>query len=442
MRWHFILKNLDKTNFGNEQWLDYDSQHIWHPYSRINRPEKNYPVVSANRCSIKLADGRVLVDGMSSWWAVIHGYNHPHIVTAIQDQATKLCHIMFGGFTHQPAIELGKKLIEITPENLQQVFFSDSGSVSIEVALKMAIQYQKSIGENNKNKFLTIRGGYHGDTFGAMSVCDPVTGMHALFSNTIPQQIFSSKPKISYNSKWNQLSFELFEKEFKEHKDELAGIVLEPVVQGAGGMWFYHPEFLNQVERLLENESTLLIVDEIATGFGRTGKMFAIDHTNITPDIMCLGKALTGGHLSLAATLTSKKVSQAISQKGIKTFMHGPTFMANPIACAAALASLELLGQSNWQKNVGRIEKQLTTELSDATHLKPVKDVRVLGAIGVVELEKDVDLDKAIKFFVSRGVWIRPFKNLLYLMPPYIIDENQLSCLSTALIDAVKQNEI
>ncbi len=436
------MKSLNRTNFGSEQWLDYDNQHIWHPYSRIDRLDKNYPVVSARHCSIKLADGRVLVDGMSSWWAVIHGYNHPHIVSAIQEQATKLCHVMFGGFTHQPAIELGKKLIDITPKNLQQVFFSDSGSVSIEVALKMAIQYQKCIGENKKNKFLTIRGGYHGDTFGAMSVCDPVTGMHTLFSNTIQEQIFSDKPKISYNSKWDQISFKLFEKEFNEHKGELAGIVLEPIVQGAGGMWFYHPEFLREVNRLLKNESTLLIIDEIATGFGRTGKMFGVDHSDITPDIMCLGKALTGGHLSLAATLTSNEVSQTISQKGIKTFMHGPTFMANPLACAAALASLNLLDELNWEANVARIEKQLNNELADASNLKPVKDVRVLGAIGVVEVNKDVDLGKAIKFFVNKNVWIRPFKNLIYLMPPYIIGENQLSRLSSALIEAIKNNEI
>lgn len=435
------MKNLNKSNFGNEQWLDYDSKHIWHPYSRIDRPEKNYPVASANQCSIELADGRVLVDGMSSWWAVIHGYNHPHIVSAIQDQADKLCHVMFGGFTHQPAIELGKKLIDMTPKNLRQVFFSDSGSVSIEVALKMAIQYQKSIGEIKKNKFLTIRGGYHGDTFGAMSVCDPVTGMHTLFSNTIPQQIFSNKPKISYSSKWDQSSFKLFQEEFNKHKGELAGIILEPIVQGAGGMWFYHPEFLNQIKLLLKNESTLLIIDEIATGFGRTGKMFGVDHTNITPDIMCLGKALTGGHLSLAATLTSDEVSQTISQNGIKTFMHGPTFMANPIACAAATASLDLLDKLNWRQNVFRIEKQLNTELAEANSLRPVKDVRVLGAIGVVEVNRDVNLDKAIKFFVDKRVWIRPFKNLIYLMPPYIISNNQLSRLSSALIDAIKKNE-
>ncbi len=436
------MKNLNEINFGNEQWLDYDSQHIWHPYSGINRPDKNYPVVSASQCSIKLADDRVLIDGMSSWWAVIHGYNHPHIVQAIKDQAAKLCHVMFGGFTHQPAIELGKKLIDITPQNLQQIFFSDSGSVSIEVALKMAIQYQKSIGENKKNKFLTIRGGYHGDTFGAMSVCDPVTGMHTLFSNTITQQIFSKKPKISFSSNWEQLSFKSFETEFNKHKNELAGIVLEPIVQGAGGMWFYHPEFLNQINHLVKNESTLLIIDEIATGFGRTGKMFGVSHTEIAPDIMCLGKALTGGHLSLAATLTSNEVSQAISQKGIKTFMHGPTFMANPIACAAGIASLELLDKLNWQENVARIEMQLKTELSGANNLKSVKEVRVLGAIGVVEVNKDVNLEKAIKFFVNKNVWIRPFKNLIYLMPPYIIDENQLSQLSSALVEAIEKNEI
>lgn len=437
-----MLKHLDMNNYGNIDWLEYDKNHIWHPYSRINRLENNYPVVSASECLITLSDGRVLIDGMSSWWAVIHGYNHPRIVAAIKTQASRLCHVMFGGLTHQPAIELGKKLIDMTPKNLQQVFFSDSGSVSIEIAMKMAIQFQHCLGNTQRRKFLTIKGGYHGDTFGAMSVCDPLTGMHTLFSDTITKQIFSEKPSISYNSNWEQTSFESFKNEFSKNREELAGVILEPVVQGAGGMWFYHPEFLNQVNTLVETEPVLMILDEIATGFGRTGKMFGQEHTNVIPDIMCVGKALTGGHVSLAATLTTEKVSQTISQNGIKTFMHGPTFMANPIACSAALASLELLMDSNWQENVKRIEKQLKTELEACNSFKVVKETRVLGAIGVVELNRNVNTEKAIKFFVSKNVWIRPFKNLIYLMPPYVISENELKQLTTVVISAIKQNEI
>lgn len=437
-----MLKDLNQSNYGNIQWLEYDRNHIWHPYSRIKRLENNYPVGSASRCSITLADGRVLIDGMSSWWAVIHGYNHPRIVKAIKTQASKLCHVMFGGLTHQPAIELGKKLIDMTPRNLQQVFFSDSGSVAIEIAMKMAIQFQHSKGDKQRCKFLTIKGGYHGDTFGAMSVCDPLTGMHTLFSDAITKQVFSEKPSLAYKSNWDQSSFETFKKEFNKHREELAGIILEPIVQGAGGMWFYHPEFLNQINKLVKNEPILIILDEIATGFGRTGKMFGHEHTNVIPDIMCLGKALTGGHISLAATLTSEQVSKTISENGIKTFMHGPTFMANPISCSAALASLELLLESDWQSNVKRIEDQLKTELEPSNSFKIVKEVRVLGAIGVVELTKNVDIEKVIKFFVSRNVWIRPFKNLIYLMPPYIISRSELKQLTDSVIEAIEKNEV
>ena len=437
-----MSKNFKDFNFGSMPWLDYDKKHIWHPYSRIKRPENNYPVESASGCIIKLANGQHLVDGMSSWWAVIHGYNHPHIVEAIENQASKLCHVMFGGLTHQPAIELGEKLISMTPKNLKQVFFSDSGSVSVEVAMKMAIQYQQSIGEKQKRKFLTVRGGYHGDTFGAMSVCDPITGMHTLFSTAITKQVFTNKPDISYSDIWEQPSFNSFQTEFYKHRAELAGIILEPIVQGAGGMWFYHPEFLNQIKLLLEDESTLLILDEIATGFGRTGKMFGHEHTNVVPDIMCLGKALTGGHISLAATLTSAEVSETISEKGIRTFMHGPTFMANPLACAASIASLDLLKNSNWASNIHRIEKQLQSELKQASSFEIVTDVRVLGAIGVVELNRDVNVEKAIKFFVSKNVWIRPFKNLIYLMPPYIVNKQEITQLTSSLIEAIKNNEV
>ncbi|MDH3342987.1 MAG: adenosylmethionine--8-amino-7-oxononanoate transaminase, partial [Gammaproteobacteria bacterium] len=374
------------------KWLSDDNKHVWHPYSAIDSGLPVFPVESARGVRLRLADGRELIDGMASWWCAIHGYNHPVLNQAINNQLESMAHVMFGGLTHRPAVELVNKLVAITPESLQSVFLSDSGSVSVEVAMKMANQYWRTRGHNNKQKFLTVRGGYHGDTFGAMSVSDPVTGMHQLFADSIAQQFFVDKPNRAFGESCNDDDMRAMREALAEYQENIAAVILEPVVQGAGGMHFYSADYLNRLRALCDEFDVLLIFDEIATGFGRTGKLFALEHTEIVPDILCLGKSLTGGYMTLAATLTTSEVSQTISKGDPGLFMHGPTFMANPLACSVALASIELLLASPWQENVARIEQHLKDELEICASLDSVEQVRVLGAIGVVEMKQPVDM--------------------------------------------------
>ncbi|MEJ2423046.1 MAG: adenosylmethionine--8-amino-7-oxononanoate transaminase [Candidatus Thiodiazotropha sp.] len=422
----------------NENWIDFDRQHVWHPYSAIDADLPVFPVVSAQGVRLRLADGRELIDGMSSWWCAIHGYNHPHLNQAIESQLKDMAHVMFGGLTHQPAAELARKLVEITPSTLQSVFFCDSGSVSVEVAMKMAIQYWQEKGMPERQKFLTIRRGYHGDTFGAMSVCDPETGMHSLFSRILPKQIFTESPKCFFGHPCQGDNAKDLSEKLREHHEEIAAVILEPIVQGAGGMRFYSVEYLQEVRRLCDQFGVLLILDEIATGFGRTGKLFACEHAEVVPDILCVGKALTGGYLSLAATLTTEEVSQTISRGDPGVFMHGPTFMANPLACRVALASIELLLESPWEERIQTIEALLSEGLAPCREMPQVEEVRVLGAIGVVEMKKPVNLKHIQNCFVNAGVWVRPFGRLVYLMPPYIIGENDLNTLTEAVVSVVE----
>jgi adenosylmethionine-8-amino-7-oxononanoate aminotransferase len=427
----------------DDQLLDIDKAHIWHPYSAMTNEGASelpvYPVASAEGVRLKLTDGRELIDGMSSWWCAIHGYNHPEMNRALEQQLEKMSHVMFGGLTHQPAVELAAQLVALTPEALQSVFFSDSGSVSVEVAMKMAIQYWHAKAQPNKQLFLTIRNGYHGDTFAAMSVSDPETGMHSLFNDTLTKQYFVDAPDCRFGDPCSDEDIAEFEQTLSTEKDYIAAVIMEPIVQGAGGMRFYSAEYLHRVRELCDQHHVLLILDEIATGFGRTGKLFACEHADVTPDIMCVGKALTGGYMSLAATLTSKDISNTISQGEPGVFMHGPTFMANPLACTAALASLKLLLASPWQSEISRIEEQLTTGLEPCRGMATVKDVRVLGAIGVVELNNPLDIKLVQPLFVNSGVWIRPFGKLVYLMPPFIIENEDLQKLTSAVVDIVSK---
>lgn len=420
-----------------QQLIDSDKQNIWHPYSALGSDQAIFPVISAQGVRLKLADGRELIDGMSSWWCAIHGYNHPQINQAITEQLANMSHVMFGGITHPPAVELAKTLIDITPSSLKTVFFSDSGSVAVEVAMKMAIQYWHAKQQPNKQSFLSLRSGYHGDTFGAMSICDPVTGMHSLFNNALIQQFFIDAPSSEFSAPCNHSDINNLETALAAHHLEIAALILEPVVQGAGGMRFYSADFLNQARALCEQYNVLLVFDEIATGFGRTGKLFACEHSNIQPDIMCIGKALTGGYLSLAATLTNDEISQTISNGNPGVFMHGPTFMANPLACSAANASIQLLLESNWQDKVSNIESWLKHALKKCDSLNSVANVRVLGAIGVVECKHAVDMNTIQTAFVEKGVWIRPFGKLVYLMPPYIIDKADTERLCNAIYEVL-----
>jgi adenosylmethionine-8-amino-7-oxononanoate aminotransferase len=425
----------------DDQLLELDKAHIWHPYSAMSNDVTSgmpvYPVASADGVRLKLTDGRVLIDGMSSWWCAIHGYNHPEMNRALDRQLQKMSHVMFGGLTHQPAVELAAQLVALTPEALQSVFFSDSGSVSVEVAMKMAIQYWHAKAQPNKQLFLTIRNGYHGDTFAAMSVSDPETGMHSLFNDTLTKQYFVDAPDCRFGEPCSDEDIAEFEQTLSTEKDYIAAVIMEPIVQGAGGMRFYSAEYLQRVRELCDKHHLLLILDEIATGFGRTGKLFACEHADVTPDIMCIGKALTGGYMSLAATLTSKDVSDTISQGDPGIFMHGPTFMANPLACTAALASLKLLLASPWQSKISRIEEQLITGLEPCRKMATVQDVRVLGAIGVVELKNPLDIKHVQPLFVDAGVWIRPFGKLVYLMPPFIIENKDLEQLTASIVNVV-----
>ncbi|MCG7901883.1 adenosylmethionine--8-amino-7-oxononanoate transaminase [Candidatus Thiodiazotropha endoloripes] len=424
---------------NSEDWIAFDKAHVWHPYSAIGADLPVYPVVSADGVRITLADGRELIDGMSSWWCAIHGYNHPQMNRAVAEQAEQLAHVMFGGLTHQPATDLARKLIEITPESLQTVFFSDSGSVSVEVAMKMAIQYWHDKGQPGKQRFLTIRKGYHGDTFGAMSLCDPQTGMHSLFSEILPKQHFADAPTCYFGHPCKGDGAKGLTEKLEQHHHEIAALVLEPIVQGVGGMRFYSLEYLKEVRRLCDQFGVLLILDEIATGFGRTGKLFACEYADVTPDIMCVGKSLTGGYMSLAATLTTEEISQTISGGDPGLFMHGPTFMANPLACRAALTSIDLLLNSPWQERIKNIEQRLQQGLSPCRELPQVEEVRVLGAIGVVELKKPVEMKHIQQCFVDAGVWIRPFGKLVYLMPPFIIDDEDLNKLTSVVFDVVER---
>jgi len=411
----------------------FDQEHIWHPYTSLPMPSSAYPVVSANGVRLKLQDNRELLDGMASWWCAIHGYNHPQINQTIKDQTDKMAHIMFGGLTHQPAVDLAKKLIAITPDHLQKIFFSDSGSVAVEVAIKLALQYWQSKAQPEKNKLVSLRYAYHGDTFGAMSVCDPVNGMHSLFNTVLAQNYFVDAPYCG--NEYRQEDITKLRKLFEQNHQQIAAFIVEPLVQGAGGMRIYHPEYLKQARQLCTEFNILLILDEIATGFGRTGTMFACEQADIQADIMCLGKALTGGTMSLAATLTTEDISNSISQGEPGVFMHGPTFMANPLACAVANTSIDLLLKSNWLDKVKQIELILVDSLAKAARLKTVKDVRVKGAIGVIETSKPVDQVWMTEEFVKRGVWVRPFSNLVYIMPAYIIKPDELETITSAMID-------
>ncbi|MCC4216544.1 adenosylmethionine--8-amino-7-oxononanoate transaminase [Vibrio parahaemolyticus] len=420
--------------------LAFDRHHIWHPYTSTLTPLTCYPVASANGVHIKLEDGTELVDGMSSWWSTIHGYNHPHLNQAAHQQIDQVSHVMFGGITHQPAISLCKKLLSLAPNNLEHVFLADSGSVAVEVSLKMALQYWHAKGER-RPKFLTLRHGYHGDTFAAMSVTDPDNSMHSLYKGFLPEHIFAESPTCGYWDEWKPEDLADFEHKIDSHHQELAAVILEPIVQGAGGMRIYHPEFLKGVRRLCDKYDLLLIADEIATGFGRTGKLFACEHADIQPDILCVGKALTGGYMTLSATLASKHVADTVCGGDAGCFMHGPTFMGNPLACAVATASLELIEQGDWQQQTQQIEMLFSELLPKLEEYDLVKNTRWLGAIGVVETHRPVNMETIQALFVEHGVWIRPFGKLIYMMPPFISKPEYIEKLINAIDVALQRKD-
>jgi adenosylmethionine-8-amino-7-oxononanoate aminotransferase len=416
-----------------EELLSIDRNSIWHPYSAMSSDLPVYHVESAHGVRLKLSSGQELIDGMSSWWSVIHGYNHPQMNQALEQQLKSMGHVMFGGLTHTPAIELTKKLLSITPEPLNAVFYSDSGSVAVDVAMKMAIQYCHAKGEPKRKRFISLRSGYHGDTFGAMSVCDPDTGMHSLFAGVLPEQIFVEQPRCRFGEQCTDKDIAPLKNTLAEYGNQCAALIMEPIVQGAGGMWFYSADYLKQARQLCNEHDVLLILDEIATGFGRTGKLFACEHAQVVPDIMCVGKALTGGYISLAVTLATKEIHTIIDNGEPGVFMHGPTFMANPLACTAALTSISLLLESDWQGNINRIQQSLEKGLAPCRNMEQVNDVRVLGGIGVVELKQQVDMKRIVPQFVDAGVWIRPFGKLIYIMPPYVMTSDDLDSLTRAM---------
>jgi adenosylmethionine---8-amino-7-oxononanoate aminotransferase len=416
-----------------------DRRRVWHPYAALPASLPSLPVVSAEGVRLRLADGRELIDGMSSWWCAIHGYRHPALDAAVREQLGRMAHVMFGGLTHEPAIRLAERLVEITPLGLEHVFFADSGSVSVEVAIKMALQYQRAIGCPERTRLLTWRGGYHGDTFGAMAVCDPVGGIHSLFTGALAEHVFADRPPDGFDRSLDEAWAAGVSELVAAHAHELAAVIVEPVVQGAGGMRFHSPRCVSLLRRLCDEHGLLLILDEIATGFGRTGALFACEHAGIAPDIMCVGKALTGGYITLAATLCTSEVAQAISKGEGGALMHGPTYMANPLACSVALASLDLLGNGGWREDVARIESGLRAGLAPARALPGVADVRVLGAIGVVQMDCEVDIAAATAVAVEHGVWLRPFRDLIYTMPPYVIDDDDLVRICNSIVMASSQ---
>ena len=431
------------TALSAEQILELDQKHVWHPYSSFTSPLLPFPVDSTDGVRIKLKDGRALIDGMASWWSAVHGYGHPKLKEAAHKQIDTMSHVMFGGLTHEPAVTLCEKLVKIAPNGLNKVFISDSGSVAVEVAIKMAFQYWISQGQAGKNKLLTVKNGYHGDTFATMAVCDPVNGMHHMFDQVLEKHMFVEAPQPAIHS---QLKSEFHESHIQPLKDQLenhhhhiAALILEPIVQGAGGMRFYHPDYLKRARELCDEFNVLLIADEIATGFGRTGKMFACDHAGISPDILCVGKALTGGFMSLAATLCTDKVAKGICEGEAGVFMHGPTFMGNPLACAVANASLDLLMTGEWQQQIARIESGLEKGFAPAKDLPQVADVRVIGGVGVIELKEPVHMPTVQPMFVEEGVWVRPFGKNVYVLPPYVINEEDLASLCAAMVSVVKK---
>lgn len=415
--------------------LQFDAQHLWHPYSSVKNPPLLHEVIAAKGVYLTLADGRKIIDGMSSWWSAIHGYGHPRLNAAAKAQLDKMSHVMFGGLTHDPAVSLARRLIAMTDDSLQHVFLADSGSVSVEVAIKMAIQYWFAQGKADKQQLLSLRGGYHGDTFGAMAVCDPVNGMHSHFAKVLPQHLFAPSPECREDAHWQDSDIAAMRSLIEANHSQLAAVIVEPLVQGAGGMRFYCPQYLRELRSLCDKHNVLLIFDEIATGFGRTGHLFAYEAAAVVPDILCLGKALTGGYMTLAATLCQSRVAEGIAADGQGVLMHGPTFMGNPLACRVACESIDMLLESNWQQQVLSIEHQLNVELHDLASHSLVSDVRVKGAIGVVELSTSVEpfMKWLPAFIVDQGVWIRPFGKLIYIMPPYIISSEQLTQLTIAI---------